>query len=276
MQNRENERAEDEENETEGSKKAAVDGGRVQYSIETLDDGRKYVKAERQVLTGTDPEVWGKQIANFINEQIRHGMDIAIPTTDGHILLLTGRSSYKLSDRHVAAIASKVEQFMNDEDFARKGRAAVHIDELIQVARFNGYQADRNNKHENDIGEDGFNYFEAFFLDADESYYKLPLSVALNGAEETAYNIGKPEKRRFPASTGSSSTKGGAQMGRKPSAGIIRTADTKSQENLPCSSPMKKLWQKKPHVSSTVRRTTAFPTGSCCWRRPSGRAPARS
>ena len=84
-------------------------------------------------------------------------------------------------------------------------RAATHIDELIQVARFNGYKDDLGKKHENDIGEDGFNYFGSYFRDFDGSYYLIPFSAALNEQKETAYSIGKIRKRSFPAGTGSSS-----------------------------------------------------------------------
>ena len=230
------------EQESENTKKAATEGGRVQYSIETLPDGKKYVRADRQVLTGDDPKRWGKQMADFINEEIRHGQDVAIPTSDGHILLLTGRSSYKLSDRHTATIAAKVEQFMSDEDYARKGRAAVHIDELIQVARFDGYSPDIDGRHENDIGEDGFNYFEAYFMDHDGKYFRISFSAGINENEETVYNIGSIRERRHPASgrsssqrkahtnRGSSSHGEALKSGRKPSADIIRTSEDKSQE----------------------------------------------
>ena len=206
------------------------DGG-VKYEIREIGNtGKFYVQADRQVLSGDDASLWGKQIENYINEQIRKEQDIAIPTSDGHVLLLTSRSAYKLKDNHVASIQKKVEAVLPDDAYALKGRAATHIDELIQVARFNGYEADLDHKHENDIGEDGFNYFDAYFRDFDGSYYLVPFSAALNEQEETAYSIGKIRKRSFPAGTGSSSKKEALKNGRKASGGIIYTSKAKSQE----------------------------------------------
>jgi len=166
----------------------------------------------------------------YINEVIRQDQDVAIPTQDGHILLLTGRSSYKLADRHVSSIAKKVESILNDEEYAKKGRAVTHVDELIRVARFRRYRPDVDGKHENDIGADGFNYFETHFMDFDGSYYRIPLTAAINENGETAYSIGKPEKRRFPAGSGSSSNSEALNKGRKPSGNSIYTSEARSQE----------------------------------------------
>ncbi len=206
-------------------------GDGVQMEIREIGDtGRFYVQADRQVLTGSDPHAWGKQMEQYINTVIRKEQDVAFPTKDGHVLLLTGRSAYKLKDRHVASIQKKVERFLTDEAFALKGRAATHIDELIQVARFDKYEPDRNQKHENDIGEDGFNYYDTYFKDFDGGYYQITLTAALNGQEETAYSIANIRKRRFPASPGSSSNQEALNSGRKPSGDIIYSSEGKSQE----------------------------------------------
>ena len=68
------------------------------------------------------------------------------------------------------------------------------------------------NKHENDIGEDGFNYYIAFFMDFDGEYYKISFSSAQNANKETVYSIGKVEKRKFPNRHGSSSKMGRSKM----------------------------------------------------------------
>ena len=57
-------------------------------------------------------------------------------------------------------------------------------------------------------------YYETFFMDADGSYYMVPLSAAINGTEETAYSVGEPRKRRAPTGAGSSAASNGAQNGR--------------------------------------------------------------
>lgn len=211
-------------------KNTATEGG-VQMQIREIGDaGKFYVQADRQVLTGDDPSTWGKQIEKYINEIIRKEQDIAIPTQDGHVLLLTGRSAYKLSDAHVAAIQKKVEALLTDESYALKGRAATHIDELVQVARFSKYKPDVNRKHDNDIGEDGFNYFKSHFRDFDGEYYEIMFSAGLNENEETVYSIGSIRKRSFPASTGSSSKTEALKGSRKASGDIIYTSSGKSQE----------------------------------------------
>lgn len=211
------------------TEKNTTDDGGVRYQIRQA-AGKYYVQAERQVITGDDPSQWGKQIEKYINEQIRKEQDIAIPTADGHLLLLTARSAYKLKDLHLSSIQKKVEKILSDEQYALKGRAATHIDELIQVARFNGYKPDLDGKHENDIGEDGFNYFEAFFRDFDGKYYRVPLSAGINANEETVYSIGEIRQRSFPADRGSSSQKEALKNGRKASTDIIYTSTAKSQE----------------------------------------------
>lgn len=214
----------------EEQKNTTPEGG-AQYQIRQIgNSGKYYVQADRQVLSGTDPEMWGKQIESYINEEIRKNEDIAFPTQDGHLLLLTGRSAYKLKDRHVAAIKKKAEAFLSDADYQIKGHAATHIDELIQVARFKKYEPDRDQKHRNDLGEDGFNYFVAHFRDFDGKYYIIHFSAGVNAQEETVYSIGNIRQRSFPADKGSSSGKEALNDGRKASGDIIYTSADKSQE----------------------------------------------
>ena len=210
----------------------------ARYSIDALPDGRKYVKFDRQVILGEDSSKWGRQVENYINEKIRNGEDVFFQTSDGHVLVLTGRSAYKLTDRHKSSINKTARDILTDNDYAIKLRASEHIDELIQVAKFSGYEEDLNNAHENDVGEDGFNYFRAFFEDFDGKYYEIPVSSALNGENETGYSIGNPRKRKKPTiSTGSSVAKNGAQDGRLSNS-IISESGFESQEEIP-------EWKKK-------------------------------
>ncbi len=221
------------------------EGGMKMQIREIGNSGKFYVQADRQVLNGTDPKTWGKQIANYINETIRKEQDVAIPTADGHVLLLTGRSAYKLSDQHVASIEKKIRNLLPDDAYALKGRAATHIDELIQVARFDNGTPDLNNKHENDIGEDGFNYYEAYFQDFDGKYYRVVFSAGINANEETVYSIGQIRERRFPAGRGSSSNEA-LKNGRKPSSdAIIYTSEGKSQVKNAIMQAYEKALEKK-------------------------------
>ena len=100
---------------------------------------------------------------------------------------------------------------MSDYDFAVKSRAAAHIDELVRAGKFAKYKEDYEGLHENDIGEDGFNYFNAYFRDIDGKYYVVKFSSGINNNEETVYSIGNIRKRRYSVSRGSSSS-GGAQI----------------------------------------------------------------
>lgn len=212
-----------------GATKNTTGEGGVKRSIELDALGRKYVQATRQVIEGNDPAKWGKQIENYINQEIRKGEDVLLPTDDGHILLLTERSAYKLSDRHKQDVRSKVRDLLSDYDFEVKSRMAAHIDELVQVGKFQKYREDLNGNHKNDIGEDGFNYYDTFFRDVDGKYYLVPISAGVNGKEETVYSIGNVEKRRYSTNTGSSSNGGAQKNGAVPSGDSIVYSVGKSQ-----------------------------------------------
>ena len=84
-------------------------------------------------------------IRDYINQKIRQGQDVLFPTEDGHVMALTERSAYKLTDRHRGEIAKKGRQLLSDAEYALKGRVAAHIDELIQVGQFDSYKSDTNN-----------------------------------------------------------------------------------------------------------------------------------
>lgn len=202
------------------------------------------------MLHGDDSSAWGKQIEDYINNTIRSGDDVVFPTSDGHILILTERSAYKLSDPHVSKVANQVRELLSAEEFARKGRAATHIDELIQVAIFRKYEPDINNKHENDIGEDGFNYYDSYFMDADGQYYRVRFSSAINENDETAYSIGAITKRKLPTGGGSSSANRGALNGGKlPENGIAYKAESSQEEISAVRAAYEKALKKKQNLS---------------------------
>lgn len=186
-----------------------------QHLIETLPDGRQYVKATRPVIRGEDPSAWSKQAENFINENIRSGNDVRFYTKDGFAVDVTERSAYKLTDVHVQSVEKVDRAKLSDGELAAKMRAVGHIDELIETARWRNWQSDKNNAHQNDIGEDGFDYFTTFFEDADGQYYRVVFSSGVNEDADTVYSIGVMDKRKHPTSTGSSNSPfgSGAQNG---------------------------------------------------------------
>lgn len=207
-----------------GQKNSAQTGGRA--SIEEAEKGR-YVQADRQVLRGDDPGRWGRQIETYINEKIRNQEDVIFPTEDGHLLALTDRSAYKLTDRHKSQIAKEGRVMLDDASYGVKLRAAAHIDELVQVGQFDRYIEDRRGAHENDIGEDGFNYYTAYFRDFNGEYYRITFSAGVNKNDETVYSIGGIRKRESITRRGSSSgvEAGGAQSRRNRLSSSSSIAD---------------------------------------------------
>lgn len=198
------------------SKNAATEGGKARFEIKTLDDGRPYVKADRQVLEGDDPKKWGVQLQNYINSEIRKGNDIVLPTADGGLVRLTERSAYKLSDNKSTDLKTHRKTQLSDEAYRLKETAASHIDEIILTGEFSHNMEDAGGVHKNDIGEDGFNSYVAYFEDSDGQYYRVSFVSALNGNEETAYSIGNIQKRRKPTTgNGSSARESSALNGGK-------------------------------------------------------------
>ena len=62
----------------------------MRYSIETLPDGKKYVRADRQVIFGNDPESWSEQVEEYINGKIRNGENISLVAEDGNVVYNIG------------------------------------------------------------------------------------------------------------------------------------------------------------------------------------------
>lgn len=199
-----------------GSKNAANEGGEGKFSIKMLDDGRYYVKSDRQVLSGNDPKQWGKQLQNYINSEIRKGHDIVLPTTDGNLVRITERSAYKLADDKTTTLKTHKKTKLSDANYRLKEEAASHIDEIVLTGEFSHNQEDIGGHHENDIGEDGFNTYTAYFEDKNGKYYYLEFTSALNGDSETAYSIGNIRERKKPTSgRGSSARESSALNGSK-------------------------------------------------------------
>ena len=178
------------------------------YSIETLPDGKKYVRADRQVIFGNDPDSWSEQVEDYINGRIRRGQDVSLIAEDGSTLTITAETAGKMGDNHTGSGAT-----MDDEKFYVKANAAVHVDELAQVSRPSHSRTtpDHGGRH-GTFASAGWNYRTAFFMDFDGRYYRLQMSVANGEKGSVPYNIGEIEERSLPKVTGSSA-KGGALNG---------------------------------------------------------------
>lgn len=193
------------------------------YSIETLPDGKKYVRADRQVIFGNDPDSWCEQLEDYINGKIRRGKNVYLTAADGDILALTATSAGKLSDNHTSN-----GQTMSVKEYERKVSAAAHIDELAQISKKKGVvKADYDGRH-GEMASGGWNYRTAYFLDFDNEYYRCRISVSIGKDGNAVYNIGEMKERSFPtaqnALNGSSANSGA--LGREASSqDSIRNSD---------------------------------------------------
>ena len=177
-------------------------------SIEEAADGKKYVRADRQVIFGNDPQSWSEQLEDYINVKIRRGQDVKLIGADGDELVLTATSAGKLSDNHTSDGRT-----MSEAAFERKVNAASHIDELAQVSvKGDRNVVDHNSRH-GDMASSGWNYRTAFFKDFDGKYYKVTISTAQSADGKMIYNIGQMQERSIPQINGSSAADSGALRG---------------------------------------------------------------
>lgn len=177
-------------------------------SIEEAADGKKYVRADRQVIFGNDPQSWSEQLEDYINGKIRRGQDVKLIGADGDELVLTATSAGKLSDNHTSDGRT-----MSEAAFERKVNAASHIDELAQVSvKGDRNVVDHNSRH-GDMASSGWNYRTAFFKDFDGKYYKVTISTAQSADGKMIYNIGQMQERSIPQINGSSAAGSGALRG---------------------------------------------------------------
>ena len=177
-------------------------------SIEEAADGKKYVRADRQVIFGNDPQSWSEQLEDYINGKIRRGQDVKLIGADGDELVLTATSAGKLSDNHTSDGRT-----MSEAAFERKVNAASHIDELAQVSvKGDRNVVDHNSRH-GDMASSGWNYRTAFFKDFDGKYYKVTISTAQSADGKMIYNIGQMQERSIPQINGSSAADSGALRG---------------------------------------------------------------
>ena len=190
------------------------------YSIETLPDGKKYVRADRQVIFGNDPDSWCEQLEDYINGKIRRGKNVYLTAADGDILALTATSAGKLSDNHTSN-----GQTMSVKEYERKVSAAAHIDELAQISKKKGVvKADYDGRH-GEMASGGWSYRNAYFEDYNGQYYLVTISTAIGNDGRQIYNIGQTKEDVNPKIKGSSAKKGNGPQGITSSQVSIRNSD---------------------------------------------------
>ena len=160
----------------------------------TQNNKGKYVKADRQVITGNNPLEWETQVENYINDNIRQGKDVQVTTENGDILTITKDTSGKAKFRNQISDKYGNTRYLNNKEFLSKLTAETHIDELAQISqKINKNPIPDYKKHK--FAKDGFDYRSAYFEDFDGQYYKITMSVGKNGDIDTIYNVGKMDKK---------------------------------------------------------------------------------
>lgn len=181
------------------AEETATDGG--QYSIVTTEDGKTYVTSDRNVLSGTNPHEWRKQITQFFDGVLLENGSLTIDTIDGDTMTITKKETVgKGKDKHVQ-VAGRRQELTNEEYYV-KLQALSHIDELTETARFQR-NGDGNIKtipdtKSHSFARDGFAYPTVYFEDANGDYYQITLSVGMQDGVGTVYNIGKMQKTGKP------------------------------------------------------------------------------
>lgn len=174
----------------------AANNVRAGFSIKQLPDGKKYVQADRKVITGNDPKVWAKQVEDYINSSIRGGENVIVYGADGDPLTITSDTAGKAKFRNYVTFADGNKRRMTDAEYLTKLRAESHIDELSKVSNRGRKTVPDTKNHP--FAKDGFNYRTAYFMDKDNAYYKMTMSVGKNGEVNTVYNVGKIKEADIP------------------------------------------------------------------------------
>jgi len=178
-----------------------AEDGSKKYAIKIKPGtNQKYVEADRQVITGkTIPEI-KRQLGMYLENVIRRGYDVPVTTADGHTIYITdetvGKATYDKTwgDKEQMSLS----------EYARKANTYLHIDEIIQVSKFDQSKPDSKN-HQHDKALRDWDYYTANFRDFDGKYYRVTLSV-LPYDKDIAYDIGNYRERKFSVNRGSSST----------------------------------------------------------------------
>ena len=178
---------------TEVKGEAAVenDGGK-KYSIVYLDDGKTYVTASRNVISGNDVNQWRKQITNFFTALLEGNKSIDIETVEGDTLTITKKETARKARDNFKQENGKPVR-MSDNEFRVKLNVEAHIDEIAETARSSKNTGSADTKS-HAFAKDGFTYRTAYFEDFNGDYYRVRLSIGNNGTVATVYNVGKMTK----------------------------------------------------------------------------------
>ncbi len=207
------------------TKNTAQEGG-VKYSIVALEDGKTYVEASRNVINGTTRDSQRKDISNFFSALLQNNSSMDIHTIEGDVLTITkADTAHKARDDYKSINGQPVQ--MTDEEFAVKLNVEAHIDEVAEVSKKIGQEADSKN---HSFAKDGFTYRRAYFKDFDGQYYEVTLSIGHNGTVATVYNVGKIKEGVSPSAK-IIAVVGSKPLGKSPSSNSISQNSEKSTQN---------------------------------------------
>ena len=167
------------------------------YDIVVLDDGKTYVKASRNVITGNTLAEKRSNITQFFNDLIGNDGSLDVTTIDGETLTITkNETAYKARDDYREENGKRVA--LSDSEFLVKLHAEAHVDELAETATKTSKPLTPDSKNHN-FAKDGFEYKSVYFQDFDGKYYKITLSVGHNGTTATVYNVGRIKEGVLPS-----------------------------------------------------------------------------
>lgn len=208
-------------------------------TIVVLPDGKRYVKADRQVIFGDDPDSWADQIEGYINRKIRNGEDVILTTDSGDVLKITKDTAGKASFRNFVRDENGTMRRMTDAEYEAKLNAEAHIDELAQISERINKKPRKDETARNgqpihgELARNGWIYRKAEFQDFDGQRYRVTISTPDGNNGVVVYNVGKMQRRGSPAieyGSSDSVTETGAQQGKSSSTVTIRQTEGNSQE----------------------------------------------
>lgn len=209
---------------------AQTDG--VKYSIVALDNGNVYVKASRNVITGTTKADQRKNITDFFNDLLEGNPSLDIQTIEGDVLTITkADTADKARDDYKTVQGQPVK--MTNAEFLVKLRAEAHIDELAEISHKNNRPPVTDGKNHT-FAKDGFTYRRAYFEDFDGQYYEITLSIGHNGTVATVYNVGKISKGALPSAK-IIAVVGSKALGKTPSSFSLSKTTENVKENISLS-----------------------------------------
>lgn len=161
----------------------------IKHDISVTEDGKMYVTASRNVITGKNTNEKRDQITQFFRELLQNKPSLDIQTIEGDVLTLTmDETANKARDK--AKQIDGVRIPLSDAQFNIKLNAEAHVDELAEISKRIDKSEDKKN---HPFAKDGFTYRRAYFRDFDGKYYEIMLSVGHNGTTATVYNVTQKE-----------------------------------------------------------------------------------